>query len=146
VEPHARFAVAQALAAPCLAVRRAAVTPLGPTTWRIEVGLANSGWLPTYVSARAKRADLVLPLVAEVIGEGVRVVDGPARRRLGQLEGRAATRFSGRVDGTPDRVLASWVVEAPAGTAVEVVARHPRAGTVRQSLTLAAAGPSERLR
>jgi hypothetical protein len=144
VEPHARFAVTQALAAPCLAVRRVAVTPLGPTTWRVEVGLANTGWLPTYVSARAKRADLVLPLVAEVIGEGLRVVDGPARRRLGQLEGRAATRFSQRVDGTPDRVLASWVVEAPVGTPIEVVARHPRAGTVREALTLGGAEPSER--
>ena len=35
------------------------------------------------------------------------VVGGPARIRLGQLDGRAALRFSHWHDGTPDRVLAA---------------------------------------
>ena len=65
-------------------------------TWRVEVGVANTGWLPTYVSARAPKEQLVLPLVAEFGGDGVAVVDGPARRQLGQLEGRAAMRFTQR--------------------------------------------------
>jgi hypothetical protein len=134
VAAHAEFAVAQAMAAPCLAIRHSAVSALGEDTWRVEAGVANTGWLPTYVSARAKKEQLVLPLVAELTGAAV--VDGPARRQLGQLEGRAAMRFSSRSDATPDRVLVSWVVEAPAGTALDVLARHPRAGTVRRQLIL----------
>ncbi len=139
VRPHARFAVAQALASPCLAVRRARATDLGGSTWRVELGVANTGWLPTYVTARAKKENLVLPLVAELAApEGVRIVDGPARRQLDQLEGRAAMRFSAAVDGTPDRALVTWVVEAPPGTEIELVARHPRAGTVHERITLGA--------
>ncbi|HEU5151900.1 MAG TPA: M14 family metallopeptidase [Iamia sp.] len=128
VAPHAAFAVAQALAAPSLAIRHTRAVRTGPRTWRVEVGVANTGWLPTDVSARARQADLVRPIVAEVTGEGVAVVGGPARQTLGQLAGRAALRFAGGHDGTPDRALATWLVEADAGTTVDVAAWHPRAG------------------
>ncbi|CAN5547855.1 hypothetical protein BH23ACT3_BH23ACT3_05320 [soil metagenome] len=64
------------------------------------------------------------------------VVGGPARHQLGQLAGRAAMRFAGGNDGTPDRVLATWVVRGPRGTEVSVVARHPRAGEARGTLLL----------
>ncbi len=142
VTPHARFAVAQALAAPCLEVRRATATGLGGSTWRVELGLANTGWLPTYVSARAKKEELVRPIVAELGGEAIRVIGGPARQQLGQLEGRAALRFSSMSDGTPDRALVTWVVEAAAGAEVTVTATHQRAGAVTASIALtdAAAG------
>ena len=142
VMPHARFAVAQALAAPCLEVRRATATGLGGSTWRVELGLANTGWLPTYVSARAKKEELVRPIVAELGGEAIRVIGGPARQQLGQLEGRAALRFSSMSDGTPDRALVTWVVEAAAGAEVTVTATHQRAGAVTASIALtdAAAG------
>jgi hypothetical protein len=130
VAPHARFAVAQALAAPCLCVRHQRVVDLGGGTWRVEVGIANTGWLPTSVSARAQKENLVLPIVAELQGPGATVVGGPARIQLGQLDGRAATRFSRGHDGTPDRVLASWVVRADPGTTVSVTVSHERAGRV----------------
>jgi hypothetical protein len=130
VAPHAAFAVAQALAAPCLRVRHQRVVDLGGGTWRVEVGIANTGWLPTPVSARAQKENLVLPIVAELQGPGATVVGGPARVQLGQLEGRAATRFSRGHDGTPDRVLASWVVRAEPGTTLSVTVSHERAGRV----------------
>ena len=56
------------------------------------------------------------------------VVDGPARREVGQLAGRSALQFRSGNDGTPDRALVSFVVRAPAGTTLEVTAAHPRAG------------------
>lgn len=136
VAPHAAFAVAQALAAPELALRRTRAVPLGGRTWRVEAGVANTGWLPTDVSARARKNDLVRPVVAEVAGEEVAVVGGPARQTLGQLDGRAALRFADGHDGTPDRALATWVVEADPGTEVTVTAWHPRAGRTRATVTL----------
>ena len=139
VTPHARFAVAQALAAPCLEVKRAEVTALGDDTWRVELGVANTGWLPTFVSARAKADNLVLPIVAELSvpeGGGVAFIGGEPRQRLGQLEGRAAMRFSSSHDGTPDRTLASWVVRAAAGTVFTLRAHHPRAGTATAEVVL----------
>jgi Zinc carboxypeptidase len=131
VAPHAAFAVAQALAAPCLRIRHQRVVDLGAGTWRVEVGVANTGWLPTYVSARAQKENHVLPIVAELQGTGATVVGGPARVQLGQLEGRAMTRFSRGHDGTPDRVLATWVVQAEPGTTLSVTVSHERAGRAK---------------
>ena len=66
------------------------------------------------------------------------MVGGPARQKLGQLDGRAALRFADGHDGTPDRALATWVVEADPGTEVTVAAWHPRAGRAEATLTLEA--------
>ena len=79
VTPHADFAVAQAMASPCVEIIHTAAVDLGGGTWRIEVGIANTGWLPTHVSARGAKDHLARPIVAEVTGEGVTVVGGPAR-------------------------------------------------------------------
>ncbi|CAB4585906.1 MAG: carboxypeptidase [Actinobacteria bacterium] len=126
VRPHAEFAVFQALAAPELEVIHTRCVALGGDTWRIEVGVANTGWLPTDVSAKARAEHLVLPVVGTL--EGAEVVGGPARLELGQLEGRSGARFRDRVDGTPDRALATWVVRAAPGTEVRVRVTHQRAG------------------
>lgn len=135
VRPHAEFAVHQALCSPRLELLHTAVVPLGGDSYRVEVGLANTGWLPTDVSHKARKARMVLPLVAEL--SGAPVVGGPARQELGQLAGRLDMQFAyGKHDGTPDRLLVRWVVQAAAGTTVTVTATHPRAGHVSTTITL----------
>jgi hypothetical protein len=135
VRGHSELAVLLALAAPELAVPHGSASPLGEGSWAVEVGIANVGWLPTHVTAHARDADLVLPLVAEL--EGAEVVGGPRRLELGQLAGRSEARFRGRNDGTPDRALARWTVLAAPGDTVTISVRHPRAGAVRSELVLA---------
>jgi hypothetical protein len=135
VRPHAEFAVHQALCSPRIEVLKATALALGDDTWRVEVGIANTGWLPTDISQRARREHMVLALVAELVG--AQTVVGSARLELGQLDGRVATRFqSGKNDGTPERVLATWVVRAAPGTVVNVDVRHPRAGRTSVDVTL----------
>jgi hypothetical protein len=130
VDPHADFAVAQALAAPCLEIRHTAVTAVGDGTWRVTVGVANTGWLPTHVSDQARTHDLVRPIVADLVAPvGADVVDGPARRIVGQLAGASHVRFTNSTGSTPDRASVSWLVRATAGTEVDVEVRHPRAGS-----------------
>ena len=73
-------------------------------------------------------------MIAELTG--ATVVGGPARQQLGQLDGRAAARFRFWHDGTPDRLLVTWIVEAAVGTEVELTARHDRAGAARTALKL----------
>lgn len=136
VAPHSVFAVHQALCSPRLEIRHTRATALGENTWRVEVGVANTGWLPTQISERATKQELVRPVTVEVDGVGVEVVGGSARQQLGQLAGRAAMRFSGTNDGTPDRALATWVVRASRGAEVGVVVRHPRAGEAVGTLLL----------
>ena len=140
VAAHSRFAVHQALCSPRLEIRHTRALPLGADTWHVEVGVSNTGWLPTVLSARASAQQLVRPLTVEVMAEEsahpLEVIGGPARQQLGQLEGRAAARFAGRNDGTPDRVLAIWTIRAVAGTRVQVVARHPRAAEAHAAVQL----------
>ncbi len=136
VRPHATFAVYQALCSPLLAVPHTNVVQLADDVWRVEVGIANTGYLPTYVTERAKREHLVLPLVAEL--SGAEVLSGTARVELGQLGGRLQHQFAfGKNDGTPERVFTSWTVRGVAGTTVRVVATHQRAGRVELDITLA---------
>lgn len=130
VAPHADFAVHQALSSPRLDIVHTRVASLGNGAWRVEAGIANTGWLPTDVTALARKQQLVRPIVAELRGDGVEILDGPARRTFGQLEGRAALRFQKEIDGTPDRVLATWVVHAPTGATVTLEAFHDRSGRI----------------
>ena len=138
IRPHAEFAVYQALAAPCLDIVKAESTALGDGLWQIDVGIANTGWLPTQISAKAAKDKLVLAVTAELgLPEGAVIVSGPNRVQLGQLSGRSSYRLNGgtRSDGTPDRVSAKWIVRGGA-EGIRVVASHPRAGT-RERLVVA---------
>ena len=137
VAGHADFAVFQALSSPALEIVHQRIRSLGGDTWRVEIGIANVGWLPTDVSALARSEKLVRPVTAALGGDGVEVVGAAARVQLGQLDGRAASRFAHRNDGTPDRVLAAWTVRAAAGAQVEVTVDHPRCGRVATTVDLA---------
>ena len=81
----------------------------------------------------------MLPLTAEVLlPDGATSIAGPRRVELGQLAGGLDVRMrGGPPDGTPDRVLTTWLVRAPIGSDIIVEAKHPRGGTVRRTLALA---------
>jgi hypothetical protein len=101
----------------------------------------NTGWLPTNVSAKALERKVVRPLELELrLPDDARLAAGERRVEAGQLTGRADKRSSmwwGNDDSTTDVAKAEWVVEAPAGTELELEARHQRAGVVREHVTLA---------
>lgn len=139
VAPHSDFAVHQAMCSPQLEIVHTAVRRIADDTWMVEAGVANVGWLPTDVSALARKSKLAQPLTVEMVaddGTPIEILDGPARRRFGQLEGRVELRFRGGNDGTPDRILATWTVRAPAGSACRIVAAHERCGRVEATCTL----------
>ena len=128
VAPHADFAIHQALCSPHLVIESVATTAIGDDTWRIDVAVTNTGWLATDVTALARKEHLVQPVTVAV--GGAEVLDGPARRQFGQLEGRAVLRFRKGHDGTPDRLLARFVVRTVDPSQLTVTVTHPRAGTV----------------
>jgi len=136
VAPHTDVAVYQAMASPRIEIKLAESVRLGGDAWRVRLGVANTGWLPTDVTALAREKDIVLPLVLEV--RGGEVVGGEARVKAGQLEGRSASLLNGGdlSDGTPDRVLHEWVVRAPAGATLTLTATHQRAGTATATVRL----------
>lgn len=134
-----------ALTSPKLELVHARSESLGHGTYRIEVGVQNTGHLPSYISKRAQQRKQTRGLIGEItLPEGATLVGGARRIHAGELEGRAYkhTLVSFWTDTTPmgDRAKLEWVVRAPAGTAVEVVVRHEKAGTVRASIALQGPG------
>ena len=130
-----------ALTSPKLELVHVRCEALGDGTWRIEVGVQNTGHLPSYVSKRALQRKQSRGLIGEItLPAGAELVSGSLRTLAGELEGRAYKHslVSFWTDTTPmgDRAKLQWVVRAPAGSSVSVVVRHEKAGTVRTAVTL----------
>ena len=131
----------QALTLPRLEVLRADVERLGVDTWRVRLAVQNTGYLPSYVTKRALERKTVRGVVYEIaLPQGAALVAGKPRIEAGQLEGRAnkvsLQSFLPNPELTGDRGQCEWTLRAPAGSAVEVSARHERAGRVAARLTL----------
>jgi murein tripeptide amidase MpaA len=124
--------------APRLAIDGPRITPLDGDRFRVDVTVANEGWLPTNLTERGHegrvledgsiRAQIVAPPHATLEVRGGAVVDGPARIRVGHLAGASP---HGRA-ATERRRTVSWTVQRTAPDAtVRVTAGSPAAGTVR---------------
>jgi murein tripeptide amidase MpaA len=133
-----------ALSLPKLEVLRSEVRALGPDTWRVRLAVANSGWLPAYISKRALARKTVRGVMFEIHlppdRPEVTLVGGKQRFEGPQLEGHAPKNslnaFLPNRDITADRAVAEWVVRAPKGTHLILTARADRAGAVRAEVTL----------
>lgn len=136
VEPHAKFAVHQALASPRLEIKLLEAARLGEDTWKVRVGIANTGWLSTNITAWATNHAIVLPGTISLTG--ATILEGSSRVKFGQLDGRVRFRVSGdgKSDGTPDRTSHTWLISAKAGETVTVRAEHQRAGSAEATLVL----------
>ena len=130
-----------ALALPKLEVLRTEVQALGADTWRVRFAVANSGYLPSYVTKRALERKTARGVVFELhLPEAARLLSGAQRSEGTQLEGHAPKgslqAFLPDRQITGDRAVAEWVVQAPQGTLVGLSARADRAGAVRAELRL----------
>ena len=130
-----------ALSLPKLEVLRAEVRALGGDTWRVRFAVANSGWLPAYVSKRALERKTARGTVFQIhLTPQVQLVSGRERVEGPHLEGHAPkTSLQGFLpnrDVTADRAVVEWVVRGPRGTVLAMTATADRAGTVRTEVTL----------
>ncbi len=143
IAPLTRWLVWHALISPRLEIVEAAATPLGEDAYRVRLVVQNTGWLPSYVTKKAKEKKISRGVVCEIaLPEGARLETGRAREEPGQLEGRAykaaaANTWAGAAaDETTDRLKVEWVVRAARGSTVKLSARHERAGTARAEIRL----------
>ncbi len=131
-----------ALTSPRLELVHIKCESLGGDSYRIEVGVQNTGHLPSYVSRRVLERKQSRGLIGEItLPDGASLVSGQLRCNAGELEGRAYKHslVSFMSDSTPmaDRAKLEWVVRGSAGAQVAIVVRHEKAGTVRATVTLA---------
>jgi murein tripeptide amidase MpaA len=130
-----------ALSLPKLEVLRTEVGAIGPDTWRVRFAVANSGYLPSYVSKRALERKMARGTVFTIgLPEGASLVGGKSRIEGAQLEGHAPKSslqaFLPDRNITGDRDVAEWLVKAPKGTRVTLNAVADRAGAVRAEVVL----------
>ncbi|MEJ5309982.1 MAG: M14 family metallopeptidase [Anaerolineae bacterium] len=127
----------QCLISPRLELYEASAKPLGDGTYRVRLVVHNTGWLPTYGTKKAVEKKVVRGVIAEIaLPEGATLETGQPREELGQLEGRAYKHVFGETDPTEDRLKVEWVVRAPQGGVVKLIARHDRAGVVRAEVEM----------
>jgi murein tripeptide amidase MpaA len=127
----------QCLISPRLELYEASVKPLGDGTCRVRLVVHNTGWLPTYGTKKAVEKKVVRGVIAEIaLPEGAILEIGKPREELGQLEGWAYKTAFGEIDPTEDRLKVEWVVRAPQGGIVKLLARHDRAGVVRAEVEI----------
>jgi murein tripeptide amidase MpaA len=130
-----------ALSLPRLEVLRTEVRALGPETWRVRFAVANSGWLPSYISRRALERKTARGTVLQIhLPPGVSLVGGRERVEGPHLEGHAPQQtllsFVQPRDATADRAVVEWVVKGAQGSTIALSASADRAGTVRTEVTL----------
>jgi murein tripeptide amidase MpaA len=136
IERFPKWLIWHALISPKLNLREANITALGDHNYRVRVVLENTGWLPSYVTKKAVERK-VRGLVCEIeLPKGAKLETGKPREELGQLDGRAYKEATLGSEGTSDRLKVEWIVRAPKGGKVKVIARHERAGVVRTELEL----------
>jgi murein tripeptide amidase MpaA len=135
VAPHSDFALFHCLISPRLEMRALDVEPVGAHMYKLRLVLQNAGWLPTNVSEKALERKTVRELEVELeLPEDAQLISGERLTKVGQLEGRVHRRSTIwwlTNDATTDLAKLEWVVDAPPGSEVGVVAAHDRAGTVR---------------
>jgi murein tripeptide amidase MpaA len=140
IAPHSDWALFHLLISPLLEVRSLDAERLGDGAFLLRLVLQNSGWLPTQVTAKALERATVRPIEVELeLPDDARVIGGEVKTEVGQLQGRVhkrSTTWWGNDESTNDLAKLEWVIEAPEGTEIGVVAKHPRAGTVRRRVTL----------
>jgi murein tripeptide amidase MpaA len=138
IETFPDWIIWQALISPRLEVREAVATSMGGGAYRIRLVVENTGWLPTYVTKKALEKKLRGVVFELELPQGARLVTGKPREERGQLEGRAykEAMLDPTAGGTSERLKVEWVIRAPTGGKVKLIARHERAGTVRVAITL----------
>ncbi len=140
IAPQTAFALSFAALAPRLAWRTVEVTPLGNEHFHLLAVVENQGFLPTYVSNRAKTMKAVRPVRVElVLPEGATLQSGTQKQEIDHLEGRSnklSVSSSEALSATDNRAKAEWVIHAPEGSTVTLTLLSERAGTLRREVTL----------
>ncbi len=130
------FNLQQASSMPQIALQDVQVEEVAPGIVRLDAHIKNRGYLPTYVTEKAREVDAVKPIEAEIAGEGIRVLRGDAQTEVEHLEGYAAAgedRY-GRPPDNHRRV--SWILQNRDAKDVQITVRAGRAGTARTTVQL----------
>ena len=142
VEKATRFTLRMAATVPCLKITNLKQYQVGEDVWKIELSLANTSYLPTYVSDMLM--ELKLPHAIEVkLETEAEIVMGEKCQTIERLEGYGCIptdySYGAKIrtnNYEPIEKTISWVVKAPSGTSVSIAIDSPKAGHLKTGCTL----------
>lgn len=123
VERNVDFVLMQAAHTQLLEIAGVEAESLGGDVYRVRARVRNAGYVPTELEMRQLQGRAVPVRVTLAAGEGVELLSEQARQELGTLAGHQEKRVE-------------WLVRAPSGGAVTVIAAHPKAGTTTARVAL----------
>jgi len=141
-EGNARFVLRAAQTLPRIEIRETEVEALGGSLYRVGALIQNTGFLPTYLSQFGLNSGNIKPVTVSLdLPDGATIVSGKPDQELEGLEGRANAYGSLPYgNGLPNlsRGKAEWIVRAPSGATIGVVATATKAGVARAHVDITA--------
>ena len=141
VEKNTNFCLRMAQTLPKLSVQSLTAEEQAEGVYKVTALVRNAGYLPTFVCNEAKKLKVDQPLLA-VLDTKATFLSGKAEDEIGHLEG-----FSG-VDSSygfnmirtknhaPFIKELSWILKAPAGTAVKLTVSNAKSGSASAEIKL----------
>lgn len=140
VSRHLSWVLSLCETLPKLVVHTLEVTHLGRDTYRINLVVENSGYLPSYTSQQGQKRHCVRPVRVELkLPDTVKLINGKRRLELGHLEGRSnkiSVNATYADSPTDNRARVEWVISAPQGTVIGVSILSERAGKIEREIPL----------
>jgi len=125
---------------PHLCIHTLTCTPIEKGTWKINLVVENSGYLPTFTSQQAKKRSIVRPVRVEMeIAEGCNLINGKLKSELAHLQGRSNELELVPIwesNPTDNRARLEWVITGKVGDQVVFHIISERAGTLHRVITL----------
>lgn len=138
VAQFADWVIWQALITPEVVIESLTAESLGNSIYKLRVVVKNTGFLPTYVSQQALAKKVVRGVIVEISDTpNLTILVGKSRVELGQCEGfhlKGIANSGYATDTTDYKVSTEWTVRITSPVEINVIVKHERAGTVRQSI------------
>lgn len=122
VERNVDFMLLQAQILPDLEVTSVEQEKLDQGIYRIQATISNLGFQPTELAIRRQAGRASAIKTSIVLGDGL-ILSEDAVVEIGHLDGQSESKVT-------------WLIRADAGTSVEIMAHHPKAGSSVMTHTL----------
>jgi len=138
-ERNVPFALALGKMLPHLEINTLEVKKVTEGTYTLNLVVDNNGFLPTYTSNQGKKRAVMREVRVELdLPDGVELLNGREKTKLGHLEGRSNKIGQIFVISSPtdNRGRLEWTLKAQSGTKVTLHILSERAGSIHKEVTL----------
>lgn len=138
IHTNCLFTLKHAACTPLVRIESATAEPLSDGLYKVSATVANTGFLPTFLTERALAHGTAAPVKVRIEGED-EIIIGKQTTDIGHLAGRderTATWSPWLRQWSDTKKKLEWLVRAPVGSTLTVTASAERGGVDRAEVTL----------